>query len=193
MVLQRWRSTVFDGLVAAGVLAPLMFSADNPRLVLLTIGMAVPLVFRRRYPLAVMAAVALVGLVQVLTVPHRTEGPLPLDLAIPIAMYSVVKYARRLRDGFLAAAVVATGIAIEVGMAAPPGSWWTAGLFYTAVFGGIWLSAYLVRTRHVYVASLEERAATLERERQHLAEIAVAVERATSLARCTTWWPTAWR
>ena len=176
---QRWRSTVFDGLVAAGVLALYAFNWPSVRLALLAAGMAGALVFRRRFPLAVLGVVACAALVQVVTAPHQTEGPLPFDAAIPIAMYSVVKYAPRLRDGFVAGAVVAVGIAIEVRRLAALGSWWQVALFYTAVFVGIWLSAYVVRTRHVYVASLEERAATLERERQHLAKIAVAHERAT--------------
>jgi signal transduction histidine kinase len=51
-------------------------------------------------------------------------------------------------------------------------------LLYVAACGGIWLGGYTVRVRRIYVAGLEERAATLERERQHLARIAVADERA---------------
>jgi signal transduction histidine kinase len=51
-------------------------------------------------------------------------------------------------------------------------------LFYLAVCGGVWLSGYVVRTRRAYVTGLEERANTLEREREHLAQIAVAYERA---------------
>jgi signal transduction histidine kinase len=41
-----------------------------------------------------------------------------------------------------------------------------------------WVTAYGVRTRRLYVQTLEERAATLERERDHLALLAVAEERA---------------
>jgi signal transduction histidine kinase len=170
---------VFDGLVAAGVLALSTWGLRDLRIASIATVMAVALLFRRRFPLTVLGVVAGAALVQVLTAANPREGPLPLDAAIPIAMYSVVKYGRRLRDGFLAAAVVVVGILIEAFKVPTNGSWWRGALLYGAVFTGIWLSAYLVRTRRVYVASLEERAATLERERRHLAEIAVAHERAT--------------
>jgi len=52
------------------------------------------------------------------------------------------------------------------------------GLFYVGVCGGVWLMGYTMRVRRRYVLGLEERAATLERERDHLARIAVADERA---------------
>src|SRR5947199_615880 len=80
-------------------------------------------------------------------------------------------------DAWLAAAVVATGIVIEVVRTKGP-EWWGVAILYVAVCGGIWLVGYTVRVRRIYVAGLEERAATLERERQHLARIAVADERA---------------
>jgi signal transduction histidine kinase len=176
-VWQRWRSGAFDGLVAAGLLAVSVLVAHDVRAVLLASAMTVALLVRRRSALLVMGVVAATALIQVLTASRVVTQP--YDLAIPIAMYSVVKYGRRLIEGLVAAAVVLVGIAIVVFAGPADGLWWRTGLFYTAVFAGIWLSAYLVRTRRVYVASLEERAATLERERRHLAEIAVAHERAT--------------
>jgi signal transduction histidine kinase len=96
---------------------------------------------------------------------------------VHIAMYSVVKYGRRMRDAYLAALVLAVGIAVEVTRHGDI-RWWFQVLFYLAVCGGVWLSGYVVRTRRAYVTGLEERAATLEREREHLAQIAVAYERA---------------
>jgi signal transduction histidine kinase len=56
------------------------------------------------------------------------------------------------------------------------------GVTYLGVSTAVWLTAYTMRNRRSYVAGLEERAATLEREREHLARIAVAEERA-SIAR----------
>lgn len=90
-------------------------------------------------------------------------------------MYSVVKYGKHLRDAALAAAVVAIGIGIEV-VRHPEQPW--ALVTYGGVCGGVWLMGLLMRNRRLYVATLEERAATLERERDHLARIAVADERA---------------
>jgi signal transduction histidine kinase len=56
---------------------------------------------------------------------------------------------------------------------------WQNGITYIAACGGGWLTGYVVRTRHFYITGLEERAATAERERDHLTRIAVAEERAT--------------
>jgi signal transduction histidine kinase len=54
-----------------------------------------------------------------------------------------------------------------------------ASAFLVAVCAAVWLTAYTLRVRRLYVLGLEERAATAEREREHLATIAVAEERAT--------------
>jgi signal transduction histidine kinase len=108
----------------------------------------------------------------------KAADPLPFDLAVLIGMYSTVKYGKRLWHGFLAAGVVAIGIVIEVVRHGQPDNWFALALWYLGVCGGVWLMAYTVRQRRIYVAGLEDRAATLEREREHLAAIAVADERA---------------
>lgn len=180
--LQRLRSALFDVLVAAGVVAlaslgPLISGSPRPTMVLGYV-MAVALLVRRRHPLAAMAVVSLAALGQVVLFPHGVD-PLPYDVAVLIGMYSVVKYAPRMIGAWLAAATVAIGIAIEVVRnAGKTNNWWAMAIWYVGVCGGGWLMAYTVRSRRAYVRSLEERAATLERERQHLAQIAVANERA---------------
>jgi signal transduction histidine kinase len=58
-------------------------------------------------------------------------------------------------------------------------AWAEALIFLVAVCAAVWLTAYVLRTRRLYVLGLEERAVTAERERDHLATIAVAQERAT--------------
>jgi signal transduction histidine kinase len=172
---------LFDVLVSAGVagLTGLgIFMRSTPReTMVLGCLMAAALLVRRRHPLVVMAIVSLAALSQVIFFPRGTD-PLPFDLAVLVAMYSVVKYARRMLGAWLAAATVAIGIAIEVTRNANAGNWWAMAIWYCGVCGGVWLMAYTVRSRRAYVLSLEERAATLERERQHLAQIAVANERA---------------
>jgi signal transduction histidine kinase len=55
-------------------------------------------------------------------------------------------------------------------------------VFQTLVSGAVWLVALNMRTRRLYVLSLEERASTLERERDAQARAAVAEER-TRIAR----------
>ncbi len=175
------RSILFDLAVAGGVGASTLVGTVSqvshvPALVPGYV-MALALVFRRRWPLATMAVVAAAALGQVLFVRPRTD-PVPYDMAVAIAMYSAVKYGPRMLDAWLAAAVTAVGIAIEV-VHRGGANWWMVAMFYVGVCGGIWLAGYTVRTRRIYVAGLEERAATLEREREHLARIAVAEERAT--------------
>jgi signal transduction histidine kinase len=175
----RTRSALFDVLVAGCVLGLTLFNAFDVRLSrwLLVPGlvMGVAILLRRRWPVSTMAVVALTALAQVLIFPSTAE-PLPYDVAVLIAMYSVVKYAPRLRDAYLAAAVVGAGIVIQV--IRQPGDWFALALWYVGVCGGVWLMAYTLRNRRMYVVGLEERAATLEREREHLARIAVADERA---------------
>jgi signal transduction histidine kinase len=123
-----------------------------------------------------MAAVATFALLQVIAFPPAND-PLPFDLAVLVAMYSTVKYGRKMLDAYLAAAVVAIGIVIEVVRHFGP-NWVALALFYVGVCGGVWLMAYTMRNRRLYVATLESRAATLERERDHLTRIAAADERA---------------
>jgi signal transduction histidine kinase len=142
------------------------------------LGMAVALLFRRTHPSAVTVVVAALALVQVIA----RWGPLAFDVAVLIALYSVVKYGRRLRDGVLAGAVAAVGVLLAAAQTPGVVMWWVTALWYTLVTGAVWLVALNVRTRRLYVLSLEERAATLEREREAESRAAVAEER-TRIAR----------
>ena len=174
---ERTRSRIFDAAVSIGIVLlslPTMFRAH---FLVLAVLMGAALLVRRRWPLAVMGVVATLAFIQVLLTTKPYSDPLPFDLAVLVALYSVVKYGARLADAYLAAAVVAVGIAVEVSRHPGP-TWFYEMLFYTAICGGVWLSGYIVRTRRFYVAGLEERAATLEREQEHLTAIAVAHERA---------------
>ncbi|MEV0269980.1 histidine kinase [Hamadaea sp. NPDC050747] len=175
------RSLAFDVLVAAGIagLATLpIFLRQTPRaLMWLGLIMAAALLVRRNRPLWSMGVISAVALTQVLFWGPRFD-PVPYDLAVLIGMYSAVKYSKTLRGGLIAGLVVVIGIVIEVARHFDAEHWWQMPLFYVGVCGGVWLMAYTVRQRVIYVAGLEERAASLEREREHLARIAVADERA---------------
>ncbi|MDG4810205.1 histidine kinase [Micromonospora sp. WMMD1120] len=141
-------------------------------------GMAVALLFRRTHPRAATVAVAVLALVQVIA----GWGPLPYDVAVLIVLYSVVKYGERLRDGVLAGAVAAVGVLLAAAQTPGVIQFWVTALWYALVTGAVWLAALNVRTRRLYVLSLEERAATLEREREAESRAAVAEER-TRIAR----------
>jgi signal transduction histidine kinase len=178
--LDHLRSQLFDLLVGAGVavLASLGFvaPATPAGTTVLGYGMAVAVVFRRRWPLIVMGIVAGLALLQVILFPPQFD-PAPYDVALLVALYSAVKYGRHLRDGMLAGAVVAAGIVIEA-VRHPELPALTLAVFYVGVCGGVWVLGYSMRNRRIYVTTLEDRTATLEREREHLARLAVADERA---------------
>ncbi|MFY1654459.1 sensor histidine kinase [Solwaraspora sp. WMMB762] len=147
--------------------------------------MAAPLLARRRFPAATYAVVALLAAAQLLA--GDTFTLLPHDVAILIALYSVVKYARQAWIGFAALATTLFGGFTAAVLLSPAvqwddgnGAWFDRYIFLLAssVAIGVWLLGLTVRIRHLYVRSLEERAATAERERDHLARIAVVEERA---------------
>ncbi|MEH0930446.1 sensor histidine kinase [Micromonospora sp. CPCC 205558] len=142
------------------------------------LGMAVALLFRRTHPGAVTVAVAALALIQVIA----GWGPLIFDVGVLIALYSMVKYGRRLRDGVVAGAVAAVGVLLAAVQTPNVIQWWMTALWYALVTGAVWLAALNVRTRRLYVLSLEERATTLEREREAESRAAVAEER-TRIAR----------
>jgi signal transduction histidine kinase len=138
--------------------------------------MALATLFRRRWPLSVLAIIAGLALLQVIG-----DGQLPAayDVSVLIAMYTVVRHGKRTWHGYLAGVVTALGLLV---LAAARGVGGSSGLTVLVMFAAIctatWLTAYVLRTRHLYVQSLEERAATAERERDHLTQLAAADERA---------------
>ncbi|MET7467858.1 histidine kinase dimerization/phosphoacceptor domain-containing protein [Micromonospora sp. NPDC005222] len=142
------------------------------------LAMAAVLFFRRAHPSAVGALVAALALVQVIA----GWGPLSYDISVLIALYSVVKYADRLRDGIVAGVVAVIGGVLAALQSPGAAPWWMGAFFYALIVGAVWLAGLNLRTRRLYVVSLEERAATLEREREAEARAAVAEER-TRIAR----------
>ncbi|MEV0899337.1 sensor histidine kinase [Actinoplanes sp. NPDC049802] len=175
----RTRSDAFDVLVAAlvGALALMAWNIGPSAVPLTVLGlaMAAVLLVRRRRPLTVLAVVSLLALAQVLLYPPRYD-PMPHDVAVLIAMYTVVAGAIPTWHTVIAVAPVAAGCGIEAYRHSESLTYQLS--MYLAVTAGTWLGAYAVRTRRLYVAGLEERAAAAERERDALARVAVAEERA---------------
>jgi signal transduction histidine kinase len=185
------RSVLFDVMVAGfvAVLGGLPLFAQAPGHTAIAVTMSAALLWRRRRPLPVMAVISALGLLQVVLL-RETIGPMPYDVAILIAMYSVVKYGSTLWHGVLAGAPVLVGIVIintrmfvnVSSDSARPRDWLVGFGYISAICVAVWLTGYVIRTRRRHLVALEERAATAERERDHLATIAVADERA-SIAR----------
>ncbi|MFK4103884.1 sensor histidine kinase [Streptomyces sp. NPDC019531] len=179
-----WVHTVYD-LVLALVVAysTLSYGAyDMP----IGFSMAAAVAFRRRWPMTVMAVVSALALVQyrlsVLPEPLASEGAM-YDMAVLIAMVTVVSHTEQIWKAYAAGGISVLGIMLVFGGTADVTS--EAGrdglneaLAAAGACVAVWMTSYVLRTRRLYVGVLEERAATAERERAHLAQIAAAEERA---------------
>jgi signal transduction histidine kinase len=172
-------------LVDGGLAAVLAFlgiasSAATGRLIAvpLVIALAVPVVFRRAYPVAAFAAAIAVGAVQVLI----NSKPNPTDLAIVILLYTLAAYTPR-RISITGLAICLAGSAAAV-LRWMPGrlSMWDSLLVGSIMFAGpsliAWVFGDSMRYRRAYYTNLEDRAARLEAERDAQAQIAAAAERA---------------
>ncbi|HEY0541709.1 MAG TPA: histidine kinase [Actinoallomurus sp.] len=189
VLLARWgsglrtfsarRPALVDAAFALGLL---VFSAlhlikDSPARPLLAwtlqIALYVPLIWRRRTPLTTFAVVAGVAFVQWYGGVLLTSG----DFALLIALYSVAAHSS-LRRLLFAAGVMELGVALATDQWAP--RLHTARTF--VLLSGMSTAAAVIglnlRTRRAYLASLEDRAARLERERDQQAQIVVGEERA---------------
>jgi len=178
--LTGWRPVAVDGALVACLLA---VSAPVVRTDSLTAGAlemtvalatTLPLMVRRRWPLAVFAVIALAAFGQWLgRVPMR-----PHDLAVLVALYTVAAYRPR-RWAVAALGICVLGVVLEWWQLALRTDYNPTGLLppLVAVTATSVLGATL-RTRRAYLIELEERAVRLERERDAQARAAVAEERA---------------
>jgi signal transduction histidine kinase len=141
-----------------------------------------PLAWRRRAPLAVVAIVAAAGAVQAVFFDHSDQPSTELWLAVLVALYSVAAHGQR-RDALLGAALVAGGtLAIDVRHLAAgertlgevTGEW--------ALFAGVWLLGRYLHGWRLRAHRQQERADQLELDREERARAAVAQER-TRIAR----------
>ena len=170
----RTHVRVTDGALAFAVFAvSLLGDALARRSVsagLLTFLLAFPLAWRRRAPVAVFLAIAVVAFAQWLAGP-----PLLADVALLAALYTIA--AERPRR----AAVVGACI-LEGGAVLAAARWGESALATLASLSGVVVAALVsglyVRARRAQVASLVERAAQLEFERDQQALLAAAAERA---------------
>jgi signal transduction histidine kinase len=164
---------VIDVVLVAGLL--LFASAWAKRTDSLTLALplaaaqSLPLLFRRRYP------VAALGIVIAATIPLTVEvhslNPLPPFLAF----YSVAAHAPRrtaLVAGVLGLVALVAPVLYETDYRFPPFA------FHVLVFPAAWVLGDNLRTRRAYLEALEERADRAERERDEQARRAVAEEQA---------------
>jgi signal transduction histidine kinase len=170
-----------DGTLALGVLAlglvPSMWQRF-PWITAVIVVLAGAVVFRRSYPVGAFAAGIAAGAVQVITI----HAPNLVDSALMILLYTLAAYRPRRVSLYGLAACLIGGTVASV-------QW---GMFgrsqLAAVLVGLglllacpllaWLLGDGVRWRRGYYLALEERATRLERERDALAQVAAAAERA---------------
>ncbi|MFC1400982.1 MULTISPECIES: sensor histidine kinase [Streptacidiphilus] len=164
------------------------FAAHGPGLLLLNAALVLPLALRRTAPFPVFCVVAAVAFVQWLTV----SGGMPSDVAVLLALHTVAVHCRRAQTwlaygvcelGALLAALSWPGLNHRYGDGVPMGQ--TDVIVNTIkvflLFSGTVTTALVlgfnVRARRGRLASLEQRALDLERQRDQQAALAVAEER----------------
>jgi signal transduction histidine kinase len=192
-----------DGLLAAALLVfsvPQIYAgqaspAARAAFTTLTVLVAATVVPRRRYPVAAFTVAAVIGAAQIgFGVQNGGPGPIfafqptNADVAIVILLYTLAAY--RPRPVSIAGLVICVlGSAAAIARWSPAhGTHPTGALFGAAAgLGGLTLTAWVLgdsvayRYRRVYYASLEERAARAEAERDAQARVAAAAERAREL------------
>jgi signal transduction histidine kinase len=155
----------------------------STRDVVIGVGMAAALVARRYAPVRVFAVVTVLGAVQVV---FASAVPAVYDVALLVAMLAVVTHSPDQRAVYLSGLVVVAGVLVVAAVQIDT-DWSGSFLDYPylaeqvaglAGTGALWLIAYVLRTNRERGLVLAERAATAERERDHLARLAAADERA---------------
>lgn len=139
-------------------------------------GQCGPVVIRRERPMTAFVIASLAAFAQWLL----NMGLLPANLLLFAALYNVASRRRWQDAAFAAAALELGAVLAHVRWIAP--AWWGETAIQliqvTILIGSMWVWGNSVRTRRAYLASLEERAVRLERERDNQAQIAAAAERA---------------
>jgi signal transduction histidine kinase len=134
--------------------------------------LTLPLLWRRRAPSVVFAAIALAAFAQWLV-----ARPTWADVALLVALYTVAATAPRAR-------ALAAGAVLELGVVLAVARWLHHG---DPVSGTVFLTGMVIaagalgrsaQNRRAYLRSLEDRAARLEHERDQQGQIAAAAERA---------------
>ena len=193
---------LLDGVLAAALLAisfgqwPTSPPASLAAAVLVSALLAATVLLRRRYPVTAFTAAMIIAATQIafgmqLAVtgpPVRALEPTATDIVIPLLLYTVAAHRpRRVSVSALVSCLVATAVAVtRWAPAQVPGQ--SNLLFIAAIgLGGTALAAWVLgdsmayRYRREYYASLEERTARAEAERDAQIRIAAAAQRSSEL------------
>lgn len=135
-------------------------------------GLVLPLLWRRRRPMAAFVAIAAVFVLQ-----WSLDAVLRADVALFVALYSLALHGR-LRRLPWACAVMAAGMVLVAVRVSPAVSVWDALFFLLSTATAALAVGLMVRIRRAQLAGLRERAARLETERDQRIRLATATERA---------------
>ncbi|MFI5971937.1 sensor histidine kinase [Streptomyces sp. NPDC051452] len=135
-------------------------------------GLVLPLLWRRRRPMAAFFAIAAVFVLQ-----WSLGAALRADVALFVALYSLALHGQ-LRRLPWAGAVMAAGMVLVAVRVSPAVSVWDALFFLLSTATAALAVGLTVRTRRAQLAGLRERAARLETERDQRIRLATATERA---------------
>jgi signal transduction histidine kinase len=190
-----------DGLLAAVLFAfstgQLPAGTVATRLTYLAVSalLAATVMPRRRYPVAAFAAAAAIGAAQIILgvrpgapAPAPALQPRVTDAAIVVLLYTLAAYRPR-PVSLTGLAVCLLGSVVAIARWSPAHTAHPSGALFGAAagLGGVTLAAWVLgdsvayRYRRAYYASLEERTARAEAERDAQARIAAAAERAREL------------
>jgi signal transduction histidine kinase len=159
---------------------PFLAIAGGWTVALLATAQLVPLWWRRAHPVPVFAAVAAASAAQV----PLTEQPLHAQVAFPIALYSVARYASvgpaavALGVGLIASAVASVDWLIGFDSEVRPGTFAPYFLTMAGIVVTAWALGTQARTRRAYVDALVERGERIELEAAQQIELAALDERA---------------
>lgn len=135
-------------------------------------GLVLPLLWRRRRPMAAFTAVAVVFVVQ-----WSLGAALRADIALFIALYSLALHGHP-RQLPYACGVMAAGMVLVAVRISSAVSVWDALFFLLSTSIAALALGLMVRIRRAQLAGLRERAARLETERDQRSRLAAATERA---------------
>jgi signal transduction histidine kinase len=138
----------------------------------LVAGLTIPLILRRRAPIAVFVAVAVVALVQWLI-----AGQLLADSALLVAAFTVATESDWLA-GVVAGLILEIGVIMATERWTPVGNYFKSLVFLTGMASAALLAGVVVRTLRQQMEWLVERAHRLEFERDQQSYLAAAGERA---------------
>ncbi len=139
--------------------------------VTLQAGLLLPLLWRRRAPSAALAVTAVAFLAQ-----WSLGVFLRADVALLVALYSVTLHGRLRRLPWACAAGIALLIPVAARVSGVVSFWEALFFLLTAVTAAVALGL-AVRIRRAQLASLRDRTARLERERDQRSRLAAATER----------------